>query len=407
MQRVLNRSLNEDLVALGHWENFPSGGDLWQSVPHGLDLAQWTRLLDVVMRPGGLAVMLVTGTLISDRLHTALLKLIAQRLPDSSVIALNVGEMNADAEAYDALESAVAKPSCVLGHLYFRDPVSDSENARKQRVRVHLRHNRSKPGYLTQLARDDVWTLQGANCWWNFHPHERALALKEHAFPKVVLKYAGKESPPPAVQTGLEANPEPAHDERTTPSTPPEPEPAPDPEPAPEAEPEAVPVPVPDPVVKRKALHKSLSRGATLSTRKKCARRLVVGAEHPVGAGDKSVKFHRLAASTTLDSVTQPQSTDGYDLVMKYMTTYNTSTHTELQLLTDVYYLILTTDTKEYNDAFGFFNYITHVSSSEVMAHLESVVFCMDKRPHNREAIMNFVMLVYNMLKASVPAPVD
>jgi len=131
----------------------------------------------VGMRPGGLAILLVTGTLVQARLHTAVLRLIAERLPGSSVIALNVGELEADAEAYDALASAVAQQSCVLGHLYFRDPVSEAEHDRKRCVRAQLRRNCAKPGYLAQLARDEVWALRGAHCWHNFSDALRSRAL--------------------------------------------------------------------------------------------------------------------------------------------------------------------------------------------------------------------------------------
>ena len=134
----------------------------WRSVPLGMDLGQWTQVLDAGMRPGGLAVLLVTGTLVPARLHTAVLRLVAERLPGSSVVALNVGELEADAEAYDALARAIAQPSCVLGHLYFRDPVSEAEHERKRRVRAQLRLNCAKPGYLAQLARDEVWALRKA-----------------------------------------------------------------------------------------------------------------------------------------------------------------------------------------------------------------------------------------------------
>lgn len=116
---ALVASLEAGLLALGHWDAFPAaGGGAWRPVPRGLDVAQWARVLDVGMRPDGLAVLLVTGTLVPARLHTALLHLIAARLPRSSVIALNVGELEADAAAYDALARAVAQPTCVLGHLY-------------------------------------------------------------------------------------------------------------------------------------------------------------------------------------------------------------------------------------------------------------------------------------------------
>ena len=172
-------SLRAGLLALGHWDAFPAAneGTTWRSVPLGMNLNQWTQVLNAGMRPGGLAILLVTGTLVPARLHTAVLRLIAERLPGSSVIALNVGELDADTEAYDALVSAIAQPSCVLGHLYFSDPVSEAERKRKRRVRAQLRLNCAKPGYLAPLARDEVWALKGAHCWHNFSNVLRSRAL--------------------------------------------------------------------------------------------------------------------------------------------------------------------------------------------------------------------------------------
>ena len=177
--RSLVAKLEAGLVALGHWDAFPLAGEgeAWLAVPPGMELDQWTRVLDAAMRPSALAILLVTGTLVPARLHTAVLHLIAERLPGSAVIALNVGELDADAAAYDALERAIAQPSCVLGHLYFRDPVSETERERKRRVRAQLRLNCAKPGYLAQLARDEVWALKGAHCWHNFSGALRARAL--------------------------------------------------------------------------------------------------------------------------------------------------------------------------------------------------------------------------------------
>ncbi len=177
--RSLVAKLEAGLVALGHWDAFPLAGEgeAWLAVPPGMDLEQWTRVLDAAMRPSALAILLVTGTLVPARLHTAVLHLIAERLPGSAVIALNVGELDADAAAYDALARAIAQPSCVLGHLYFRDPVSETEHERKRRVRAQLRRNCAKPGYLVQLARDEVWALKGAHCWHNFSDALRSRAL--------------------------------------------------------------------------------------------------------------------------------------------------------------------------------------------------------------------------------------
>jgi hypothetical protein len=174
-EAAVRARLDAGLVALGHWERFPKRLDTWCAAPPGLGLDAWTRLLDAAMRHDGVAVLLVTGTLLPRNLHTPVLHLVAARLPRSSVVALNVGELDADDAAYDALERAVAES--VLGHLYFKDPVTRTERKRKQRVRAQLRRNCTKPGYLAQLARDEVWALKGAHCWRNFSPAQRARAL--------------------------------------------------------------------------------------------------------------------------------------------------------------------------------------------------------------------------------------
>lgn len=165
------------VVALGHWESFPAKSNTWQRVPLHMKLEEWASLLDIGLRRGGLAIMLVTGTCIQERLHTEVLKVITERLPNSSLIALNLGEFDATQGAYDDLALALAHPLCIVGHLYFRDPVSVEEHARKRKVRELLRHNRKKDAYLEVLARDEVWALRGANCWFNFSQCLRTRAL--------------------------------------------------------------------------------------------------------------------------------------------------------------------------------------------------------------------------------------
>jgi hypothetical protein len=52
--------------------------------------------------------------------------------------------------------------------VYFQDPVTLREKKRKSRMKALLRQNCFKPGYLQQLARHEVQSLGGANCWHNF-----------------------------------------------------------------------------------------------------------------------------------------------------------------------------------------------------------------------------------------------
>ena len=181
--------IHSGVVALGKWEKyFPVAGEgrTWSPMPRTsrMDLQQWRRLLDEAMRPGACAIVLISGTEIPCALHTPILHLVAERLPGSSLVALNLGEFtDADDNAYEALADAIAKPSCVLGHLYFKEPVSQAEVQRKCRVRAQLVLNCFKQGYLQQLSRDEVWSLGGAHCWHNFSEvlRRRALAAANDA----------------------------------------------------------------------------------------------------------------------------------------------------------------------------------------------------------------------------------
>ena len=181
--------INSGVVALGHWEGtfaLADYGRTWFPMPHlgQMTLEQWTSLLDHAMRPDACAIILAAGGQIPEALHSAVLHLFAERLPGSSLVALNLGGFtHADDSAYDALAKSVAQASCVLGHLYIKGPVSPAEMQRKQHVCAQLLCNCAKPGYLQQLARNEVWSLGGANCWRNFSSalRERALAAVNDA----------------------------------------------------------------------------------------------------------------------------------------------------------------------------------------------------------------------------------
>ena len=45
---------------------------------------------------------------------------------------LQVGEFEAPPSAYEALAHAIRQPSCVLSHMYMRDPVSEHEHETKR-----------------------------------------------------------------------------------------------------------------------------------------------------------------------------------------------------------------------------------------------------------------------------------
>ena len=177
--RSLATRLESGLAALGKWDGRYANcqdGVTWMSLPSCKSARDWTCMLDLSMK-SELACMIVTGTNVPLRQHEAMFNMIVDRLANSRLIALNAGEFNVDAAAYDALEEAIAQDSCILGHFYMNDCVSTDDKARKTRIRAQLRLNRLKAGYLEQLARDEVYALGGANCWSNFTENTRKRAL--------------------------------------------------------------------------------------------------------------------------------------------------------------------------------------------------------------------------------------
>lgn len=166
----------EQITMIGEWMCPKRLRHSITSAPQDATMQQWTTILNAAASNKQLAIMKVTGNQVKR--HDDFLKLLADYLPRLSVIALNVGEMKATSEAYDALERALGNPACVVGHLYWPDPMNREETTRKERVKDLLTINRHKLGYYEQLVRPDVFHLHGANCWVNFESRHQERALK-------------------------------------------------------------------------------------------------------------------------------------------------------------------------------------------------------------------------------------
>ena len=170
------------ITMIGEWKCPRKLRPSLTSAPQDATMEQWARILDAAASNKQLAIMKVTGNQVKR--HDDFLKLLSVYLPRLSVIALNVGEMKmigangATPEAYDALERALGDPACIVGHLYWSDPMNKEETKRKERVKDLLTINRHKLGYYEQLVRPDVFPLHGANCWVNFESRHQDRAFK-------------------------------------------------------------------------------------------------------------------------------------------------------------------------------------------------------------------------------------
>lgn len=177
VEHLALRLKTREIIMIGEWKCPRNLRHSITSAPQDATMEQWTSILDAAASNKQLAIMKVTGNQVKR--HDDFLKLLAVYLPRLSVIALNIGEMkDATSEAYDALERALGDPACIVGHLYWSDPMNEDETTRKERVKDLLTINRHKLGYYEQLVRPDVFLLHGANCWVNFESRHQDRAFK-------------------------------------------------------------------------------------------------------------------------------------------------------------------------------------------------------------------------------------
>jgi len=153
---------------------------------------QWREIFERGLKtPGSIVVMHTTGTLLGPQASTAKQSLffedLSEYLPGSNVIALNVGEfLDVEAAAMKKLLDAVKESN--IAHLYFQE--GDRFKTEKVDIRNHMKHvNAWKPGYLKQLARDEVYALGGVNAWHNFTTQLKTRADWYVRYPKEYLQY--------------------------------------------------------------------------------------------------------------------------------------------------------------------------------------------------------------------------
>ena len=114
---ILCETLRTDksVLALGE-RGYPEGK--FVKIPDKLTLEQWTAVLDAGMVQGNnLAVIMVTGTLLDECAHDAVVGMIADRLHKSKVIALGLHGINkVEDGTWMRLKTAIK--NSILGHLF-------------------------------------------------------------------------------------------------------------------------------------------------------------------------------------------------------------------------------------------------------------------------------------------------
>jgi len=151
-----------------------------RAVPSGLTLDEALAVVDAALSTPSLRTAAIRGTCLarsSPSAQSALLLRVAERLPGSRVLCLNVGEMGeASHEAYAALVDAL--PRSFVGNLYWHDPDPMSGTGLKEKAKEALRQNRRKAFYRSSLLDDETWRFlkHGCKAWYNPKESSRDVA---------------------------------------------------------------------------------------------------------------------------------------------------------------------------------------------------------------------------------------
>ena len=179
-QRRLRRMLRCGLVALGShakWAGKAGAQQVWYPSPAGGTAEHWAGLLECV-KVRSLAVLMIKGASVAKGERAGVMAAVAEALPRTRIIALNLGEFGDVGEAaLDKLEAALAQS--VVGHLFLElDSHHPVQGPRKERLKAVLRANGWKAGYLTQMARPAVQALGTAQCWSNWSKEAKVTAVE-------------------------------------------------------------------------------------------------------------------------------------------------------------------------------------------------------------------------------------
>ena len=164
---LVHRLEHDELVSLSNYG--PARMKARASAEQQLTQAEAEAILRAACRSRRLRVMSFRGTLVDRRLHTHVLTFLAQHLPESHVVCLNVGEFtDASLDAYRALVRAL--PHSFVGNMYWHDPDPTKGTQLKTMARDALRDNRKKDFYRAQLNDDALWDAVlrfGCKAWWD------------------------------------------------------------------------------------------------------------------------------------------------------------------------------------------------------------------------------------------------
>lgn len=165
--RLLDKLRKGDVIGLGSLPKWPAEGK--ESVPHGCTVYEAECIVRAALSPRGALLIHLGGTMLdsqSPAAQTTMLHTIANALPNSRALCLNIGEWNlASHESYRHLVQALRRSN--VGHLYWDRP--GPANDLIKTATMILQRNRRRYRYVSYSRDPRVARFMRVGChaWWN------------------------------------------------------------------------------------------------------------------------------------------------------------------------------------------------------------------------------------------------
>jgi hypothetical protein len=135
------------------------------SMPKDVSLPQCELVIRAVCSSSEVCTFIFLGScLAASNSEKSALACLAQHLPDSRLVHLNIGEFSAPGCEFVDILRALEHPSCIVGYMFAECAVLP--DGMKRKMRDALRKNRAKLAHKLQFARHLAVARLGAHTWF-------------------------------------------------------------------------------------------------------------------------------------------------------------------------------------------------------------------------------------------------
>jgi hypothetical protein len=134
-------------------------------MPKDVSLPQCELVIRAVCSSSEVCTFIFLGScLAASNSEKSALACLAQHLPDSRLVHLNIGEFSAPGCEFVDILRALEHPSCIVGYMFAECAVLP--DGMKRKMRDALRKNRAKLAHKLQFARHLAVARLGAHTWF-------------------------------------------------------------------------------------------------------------------------------------------------------------------------------------------------------------------------------------------------